>query len=1368
MRLLHSIILSLLCCQIMIGQPEPIVFKNVSKGLTQNTITAIEQDEFGFLWIGTPYGLNRYDGNSFKNFVADPNDSLSISGNNIGGIIADQNGGIWVATYGAGLNYYDIHKGEFSKIRSNQYPSENSICIFQTRDGQIYLGVNNTGLFLVDKESKSLKHYNEGKPEHQKLFIEEFFCITEDKEGNILVAGSDGIQIIRKKDKKILEYGLESGLPNARIRTIYCSDNGRIWVGTDSGIRELILSDSGKFIIKKVGLESEEKFDELNNMVILSLVEKDNYLWAGSENYGLFQVDLKTQKIYKHLNHPHNSRTLTSNSIWSIFKDRDKTIWLGGFTSGLDKIETNEGRIKYTNRFTKDNFVWKYRKISCFVEGQDGDIWIGSDIDGLSVISKNGTFENFQKEKEGLNLSTSNILSMQVDNSENIWIGSWGGGVTIIDKERKIKKKLLHDPSDPNSIIGNDIHAMTKDDFGNIWIAAFQVGIDVFDPQKGKICTFKMNDPKRPISDNLIFSILRDREGNLWLGKANDGIEKLILDDNLEVVDSKKFLTGDENSLGISVHSFFNDSKNNVWAATAGKGLVKFAPDGKMTTFNKSNGLSSNILYSILEDENGLIWVTAKNSICSLNPSTKEINSFALEHESLNTGFFKSSCLKAKDGTFYFGDNTGFYSFNPKSLKLNDQKPKVYITGLSVLGKSIQSHNDSSSKNILNGQSLTFSHKENDLEFEFTSISYINSSKNRFEYKLENYDEQWRTPGVDRKVSYPNMPSGKYVFKVKGANNDGIWNEKFASCEIFIKKPWYATNWAYFIYFLMGIFGIYLYRKETLKRMELKNQLKFDQLEIEKIKEVDKLKETFFTNVSHEFRTPLTLIMSPLEVLIKKKDTPEDVADIYKTMKKNAEYLHRLINQILEISRLSAGQSDLKLSQNNISDFLFQIAIGFSSFADDTNKIFKTNIPQKEIQVYFEKEKIEKVIINLLSNAFKYSEENGTISISLLEHQDTVEIQVFNTGTPIPDGEKSKIFERFFKSKDQSNNVSTGIGLTLSKQLVELHRGTISVESSRTYGSGQTTFIVILPKGEKVKTNENTIGVEVFNESAAQKTIRSVQSESKILDSSISESQALSANSRPLILVVEDNHDMRNFICMILKQHYQIIQAKDGFEGLDLARKHMPELVISDIMMPKMDGYELAKLLKEDPITCHIFLILLSAKSSEESVEAGLAIGVDNYLSKPFNPTQLELRVKNLLNSRTKFKKQILRDKTIDLSPSPVPYSNLDEDFIQRTIGAIEERISDPEFKVEDLCLSVRMSKSQLNRKLRGLVDKSPKGFIRMIRLKRAAQLLRKTDKRISEITFEVGFTDLQYFRTMFKEQYGVSPSEFKNAHLNA
>ena len=1367
MRVLKSIILVLLFCQTLFAQPEPIIFKNFSKGLSQNTITSITQDEFGFLWVGTYYGLNRYDGTSFKSFISNPNDSLSISGNYITGIIPDMNGGIWVSTYGAGLNYYDIHKDEFQKLSSNKAPSENSACLFETSEGQLLMGVNVSGLFSVDKENKTLTHFNEGKPDSEKLFIDEFFSIAEDKNGNILIARSDGLSVIRKKDKKVITFGADDGLPNARIRSLHCSESGRIWAGTDVGIRELFLSENCDLSVKKVNVKSEKEFDDPNNLVILSILEKDDYLWLGSENYGLYQIDLKTEYIYSHLNNPHNPYSLTSNSIWVQFEDRDENMWLGGFTSGLDKIESLETKIQHSNKIVSDNFIWNFRKTSCFIEDNNANIWVGSDIDGLVKIGKNENFENFQKDKGRLRLATNNIVSMQIDDEQNIWIGTWGGGVTVIDKNRNKTTTLKHDPNDENSIIGNDIHAMTKDAQGNIWIAAFRGGIDVFHPLKGKICTFKAGDSLRNITTAQIFSMIRDHDGNLWIGYNNDGIEKLILNEKLEVVGSERYLGANTNNLGVSIYSFFNDSKKNMWVATGGNGLVKFSPDGKMTTYRHSDGLKSNMVSSILEDEKGLIWVTSNDNICSLNPDSEDIQCFALEDENIKTEFFKSSCLRTKDGRLLFGSNNGIFSFRPELLKPNDKKPTVYITDLSISGKKPFSFEGSGSKNILDGQSVIAKHTENDLEFEFTSISYLNPSQNKFQYKLENHDDEWRTAGVDRTVSYPNVPPGKYIFKVKGANNDGLWNEKFSSCEILIKQPWYATIWAYLGYFLLSILCFVFIRKETVKRVDLKNQMKYDKLEIDKIKEIDRLKETFFTNVSHEFRTPLTLIMSPLEVLMNKKNIPEDVNNLYQTMKKNAEYLNRLINQILEISRLEAGQSDLKPSQNNISEFLFQTAIGFSSFADDTNKFFKTNIPKKEIIVEFEKEKIEKVIINLLSNAFKYSEENGTISISLLEHKDTVEIQVFNTGTPIPEAERSKIFERFFKSKDQSSNVSTGIGLTLSKQLVELHGGQISVESIPTYSSGQTTFTVILPKGEKRKAAANTSGINIFDEAAAQKTIKSVEAESQILHSNTSKPKSLSRKNLPLVLVVEDNHDMRNFICMVLKEHYNVLEAKDGLEGLEVAKEHMPELIISDVMMPNMDGFELAKSLKNDPKTCHIFLILLSAKSSEESIETGLSIGADNYLTKPFNPTQLELKVKNLLNTRTSFKEQIIKeDNTKRLSPTSIPYSNLDEAFIQKAIAAIEERISDSEFKVEHLCQAVGMSKSQLNRKLRGLVDKSPKEFIRMIRLKRAAQLLRKSEKRISEITFEVGFNDLQYFRTMFKEQYGVSPREFKSAYL--
>lgn len=1338
------------------AQPEEIKFTNRTKGLSQNTITAIAQDEYGFLWIGTQFGLNRYDGVNFKIFESDPTDSLSLSSNHIMDLTTDHNGGIWILTYGAGLHYYDFNDNTFTKYTSDKYPSDKTTSMLVTRDSQVYVGANGSGLFILDKKTKKLKHFNENKPDTKKVFNKKFFSFAEDSQGNVIFGGNNGLTLI-KKDGTPLLFTEENGLPSKRVRKIYHKNN-RTWVGTDDGLREMILDNNGKVAFKKVGNPTNDSYEHLNKIVILSILEKDNYLWVGSENYGLFQIDLTTNEIYSHVNKPHDPNSISSNSIWNLFECKHGTIWLGGFTSGLDKIENIQNKIKQTQLHYEGNTVWKFRKLSNFVEDEFGNIWIGTDGDGLTKIGTSGTIKNYNDKSKNLELSSNNILSMVMDDQSNIWVGTWGGGVSIIDIKQNTVRVLNKSQKEKNVTCGDDIHAMSKDKDGNIWIAAFREGIDVFHPEKGKICTFNTGSENRRINDDRIFSIHRDNFGHLWIGFDGDGIEKLILNDKLEVIDSKRFLHDDKKISGLTANVITSDSKDNVWIGTSGMGLVKFDKNDNATIYTKTEGLSGNIIYSIEEDDDGNIWVTSNLNICSLNPETEEIQCYEFNEQYSNLDFFKSSSLKTKDGNLYFGGSSGFYNFDPKKLQLNNVKPSVFLTNLKISGKHHTEIKSITSNYILNNQSAKLEHNQNDLTFEFTSISYTNATKNRFKYKLENFDEDWRIAEGERKVTYPNVPPGEYTFKVLGSNNDKLWNEEFASMQVIIKYPWYQTWLAYLAYIMAIVIVFKLIKDNLLRNLQLKNQLKLEHFEVEKMQELDKIKADFFTNISHEFKTPLTLIMSPLSSLMKEEGIKPKNKELYKIIMKNSEYLNRLINQILDISRIESGNTKLKANEYDIVSFIKHIAQNFSTYADQAFITFRVNIPDQTIPIFFDQEKMEKVLINILSNAFKFTPNHGEISINLEEHEQSVDISIVDNGIGIDKENLEKIFERFYKSDAKSSSVSTGIGLALSKQLVNMHRGTLSAKSQQS-PINETIFTIRLKKGtEHLKQSEIIKNSEKSTHLNRKKTHLSFQQSP---DETIDLATPIN-DDRTVVLVVEDNDDMRLFISSILNEKYRVIEASNGKIGYEKALRHLPEVIISDVMMPEMNGYQLTKAIKENPLTCHIFMILLSAKSSDGSINEGFKLGVDSYLTKPFNPNLLELNVKNLLQSRKRFKEQIASTEKINLAPDAIPYSKMDEEFISKIISEIEKNMADPTFKVDDLCMAIGFSKSQLYRKLKSLTGKPIKEFVRMIRLKRAAQLLEQNDLRISEVTFETGFNDLQNFRSAFKKQFGMSPKEYR------
>lgn len=571
--------------------------------------------------------------------------------------------------------------------------------------------------------------------------------------------------------------------------------------------------------------------------------------------------------------------------------------------------------------------------------------------------------------------------------------------------------------------------------------------------------------------------------------------------------------------------------------------------------------------------------------------------------------------------------------------------------------------------------------------------------------------------------------------------------------------PWYGTFSAFVGYGLILLTVFYQVRKNFLSRYHLQNQLKLEQLELEKLQELNEIKERFFTDVSHEFRTPLTLIMSPVKTLLEKENNPEN-KELLSIVLENAAYLQGLTNQILDISRMEAGQEKLRASAGSLSDFLQKMADKFLQLAKKREIDYQINIPAKMQILFFEKSKIEKVLVNLISNAFKYSPDGGKIVISLIETPNSVSICITNEGEGISEEDQANVFKRFYKGNNSL--ISTGIGLALTKQLVEMHSGKISLQSENREG-GQTTFTVELPKGKAHLLPEQIVGPTTMP--VTEELIPF--SDSFESNSNNIEGNGLEKDTRPVVLVVEDNDHMRRFICLLLQEQYVVLEARDGMEGYEKAVEFMPEIIVSDVMMPKMNGYELASKLKNNLLTSHIFIVLLTAKATQENIQEGYMVGVESYWTKPFEPSLLKLKIQNLLQSRKRFREAILQIPTTEISiEEQIQFSKVDEEFMAKTIAEIERRISDPDFKVEDLSKAVGFSKSQFYRKLKGLVGKSSNEFIRMIRLKRAAELLKTTDFRIAEITYSVGFNDLEYFRTCFKKEYGMSPTKYRKAIL--
>lgn len=1374
---LRYIVFNLLVITILYasGQQQETVFHHISEGLSQNTVTSFTQDEYGFLWIGTHYGLNRFDGVNFKTFEYDYQDSLSLRSNLIDCILADQEGIVWVGSYGRGLIRYDIHRNEFTRFTGanahEPYHDDYITDLHRDQHDILWVGTEKGGLFILELKTGNYHQFFHPENSNEDIILNDINEIDQDQFGNIWVGtfGNGLYRIEKGSGKRLNIRGIKkvANFDYNSIRSMHRGKSGKLWIGTNLGISELIYDDDGSFHFSFEYSRGSELWEKLQASVVLSIVEQKNILWVGTENNGLFKVDLLTGELTLLKSSSINEKSISGNSIWSLFEDRDHTIWIGTYLKGISKINPLEQKFQQTNQVMIDGNIHEFSLTSCFVEDKQGNLWIGSDGEGLFYWDKKqNSYSHYGTDGDAI--SSDIIVALMIDKKENLWVGTWNGGVNILRKGDKtfkkweLKKKVGQDP------MSFDIYEFREDSKGRVWISTFRQGVKIYLPDRDEFVSFGAAQPKWNLEKGKIRSMIEDREGNFWIGTEANGLHKLRLNDELEILDSRAyFAEGTGEFAVVMINDMFLDSQNKLWVGTSGNGLLQIdIRTDKIHRFDKAEGLPSNMIYSIMEDDEEHIWASTNAGIFSLDMKSKEVNTFTHADGLQSNAFCKSSALKTTDGTLYFGGVNGFNAFDPRQLQVNTKKPEVYITGLEVGDRHFPFEDTDQSQSILNNQQVKLKHHENDFIFQFIGINFLQAGRNQYQYKLENYDKTWRSTGADKIAQYTNVPPGNYTFRVKASNNDGVWNEEGAQIMIHISKPWYATYLAYSLYALF-IIGLLIWgRRNIIARERLRSELQLEHIERVQVEEVNQLKTRFFANISHEFKTPLTLIMSPLQVLINKTQQGTEEGRYYDLIRRNAERLYRLINQILDLSMMDAGYIKLQASENDLNSFLKQIVTNFSSYADECFITFEMDFPDQEIPLYFDKDKLEKVFVNLLSNAFKFTPAYGKIAVSLTEQGNQVVVRISDTGKGIHPEEQELIFERFYQSQQGIASSGTGIGLSLCKEFVEMHKGKISLYSKP---SESTVFTISLQKGRTHLSEDEILQAEnpLSYSTESLITLNSFYDGLPENKQEALEGKPATQAEKAIILIVEDNEDLTAFMASLLQEKYSVLLAGDGAEGYKMAQEHIPDLIITDVMMPGMDGYELSKKIKENPLTSHIFIIMLSVKASEENLEEGFSLGVDSYLSKPFNPKLLDLRIQNLLGSRHRFKQQLINKQSVQLSPSQVPFSKLDEQFLKDAIKMIEDNMADSQFKVEDLCKVLGTSKSQLYRKLKGLVGQSPNEFMRMIRLKRAAQLIKQTDMRIAEITYKVGFNDLQYFRSAFKKQYGMSPSQYKENLLS-
>lgn len=1366
--------------------PEQYKFSvlDIDNGLSHNLVKCIFKDSRGFMWFGTESGLNRYDGYKFRIFKYNAKDPSSIIGNSIRKIFEDPAGNIWVQT-NFGISIYDHFLDKFSSnpqdfLDAYNLPGHEITDIIKDDEGNFWFLIKGQGIARYNPLTKTTTSLLHSFSDKSSISTNDIVAMDQNTHGDLWVIHQNGLfEKLDKSSLKIVERvdHIQGKFPHLSSYGLMVDSEDDLWINFPLDAEGVFLYQHQEN--KTIHFHKGSARYPLNNNLSRGVVEhsKDE-IWVGTDHGGINVIDKEKLTVRYVLNNDEDKKSLANNSINTMYKDDQEIIWIGTVKNGVSYYHQNIVRFTHYKYQSSVPESLPFDDINDFVEDSLGNLWLGTNGGGLLYLDMaSGKYQQFRHDPNNPNsVSSDVIVSLYKDRSHQIWIGTYMHGLDKFDG--KNFTHFTHDPQDPNSISDNSIWEIYEDVHGNIWLGTLKNGLELFDVKEEVFRHYPEGNSNIPLHCNYITTFEEDKYGNLWIG-GGFGIDVI----NLETGENKYYAheAGNPNSL-VSNHvmSIYKDSRDQIWVATY-DGLSLFnEAKGEFINYSVEDGLPNNSIISILEDEKQNLWVSTANGISNLivdreaDDHLHKVRVFR-NYDELDglqgKSFNENAALKLSSGALLFGGSNGFNIFNPTQLFINEEIPQIAFTDFQLFNRSISVGEEINGRVLLEESLmadpvLELKHNENVFSFEFAALNFVHAGKNQYRYKLEGFDKEW-LPLNDqtRRVTYTNLDPGDYEFKVMASNNDGVWNEGGASLKLAVLAPFWKTTEAYLFYFLTVMAGLYYLRRLMITRERQQFLLEQERRDARKMHELDMMKIKFFTNVSHEFRTPLSLILAPVEKLMNTSSDGEQQKQ-FQMIQRNGKRLLNLVNHLLDFRKLEVEGMKLNLSEYNVISFVEEAVQSFSDLSENKNIALKFRSNINTLQAAFDMDKLEKILFNLLSNAFKFTPEQGVITVevncydndSSSEGIKIVDIKVSDTGIGIPKEKLDKIFERFFTSDVPQGmvNQGSGIGLSITKEFVKIHGGSIQVESDLGKGS---CFRVTIPVKEIA-----TIGAEKLNDSfsytfSAGETNSPAGSNTGVKDKA-------SRGKMPLVLIVEDNDDFRFYLKDNLGGHFTILEARNGSEGWQKALANMPDLIVSDLMMPEMDGLELSTKVKADSRTSHIPIVLLTANAADEQKLKGLKVGVEDYITKPFNFEILLTRLVNLIEQRQSLQKVL--EKKISVQTSEVEIVSMDDKLVQKTVKAVEENLSNPEFSVEDLSREVGMSRVYLYKKLTALTGKSPVEFIRHIRLQRAAQLLEKSQLSVAEVAYKVGFNNRKYFTKYFKHEYKVLPSLYAASKAKA
>ncbi|MEN8157335.1 MAG: two-component regulator propeller domain-containing protein [Bacteroidota bacterium] len=1406
------------------GQQRAFYFQQIpeKEDLSQATVNAILRDRIGFMWFGTEDGLNLYDGYGLRIFKHVPGNPQSISNSQIWSLYEDSEGILWIGTFN-GLNRYDRHQDSFTSYLADQdIPGTLSNgyvrSITEDQQGNLWVGTHH-GINRFDEHSGTFRTYlsqpEAGYDPNENVIN----AMVVDHLGNLWVGTQDGLKVYVEKSDSFLEYNLPGKYRDNKITALFEDREGDLWIGTGNhGVFKFDRRSSGFIPVELERGDGEQK------LRVTSITEDEKgAIWVGTYN-GLYRLDENTREVLVFHKDYLSEHALNDNDIKSLFADNNGFIWVGTVSGGVNLINPALSRFGHVTMTGKELDQYQACLVRSLAEDNNGNLLVGTRHEGLMVYDPESSGCGRLPGRIGSVLENHYISAILAE-GEEYWFGLKEHGLIRYDVRNDQIREYSHELEKFGNLNGNVVLDILRDSQGLIWFGTNGDGIYEYNPESG-VFKHHIHDPqdKSSISHNRVHSMIEDHLGNLWIATAGGGLNMYSREEERFISYNK--LNGDTEKMEYSfVISVLEDSSGDIWAGTFGGGLIHLSrKDSTVHIYSEKNGLKNNVVYAILEDDYGHLWLSHNQGITRFDTKNGTFRDYDARDGLQGNEFFANAAVKCSNGQLVFGGTNGFNMFHPDRLEPSHQVPPVVFTRLKISNREV-TVGEAADQRVILDRSLVdkgeihFHHSDREIAIWFAALDYSVPGKNQYRYKLEERDTEWIPLGTTNQVSFHSLPEGRSTLHVQGSNSDGTWNEEGAVVTFLVKPPFYRTFLFYTILLLI-LFGLiillYTIRMGTVhgqkrelellvqsKTREIRRQrdalqIKNEELETtnqsvreerdktaemaRQLEEANQSKLQFFTNISHEFRTPLTLILGYIEKL---QDTPDRYSETeknedYLMIGRNASRLLRLINKLLQFRKVSVPQYNLKVSEQDLVEFVRNQAVMYRNLADKKGVNFTFESNHETLMAWFDQERLEDVVNNLYSNAFKFTPDNSVIRVVVGEGTDRVLkgmvdepiqnpdqylfISVEDHGVGIPVEKQSLVFDRFYQVDEPGSGgggrrSDGGIGLNLSQRIIQLHEGRFLLKSAPGEGA---VFTVMLRKGRAHLENHQFVKA-VENRGTALIPEDEVAVEQVGLGESGAITQTfeqLSKKDLPRVLVIEDNHELRRFILQGLGAEYSVMEAESVPEARKLMEGLEPEVIVCDVMLPgELNGFDFVEQVKTDINTSHIPVILLTALDSEDQKILGLEKGADIYMTKPFSMRELRVQIQNTLHLR-----QVLKNKFREqafLQTRDLEITDQDETFLQKTLRIIEAGMSDPQFNVSSLCETMNMSQTKLYRKIKALTDMTITDFIRGLRLRKASLLLLNTDKNISEIAYEVGFNDPNYFGKCFRAEFGKSPSEF-------